>query len=110
MLTAVTEAHGNHGRCPRTTSSSAVGHENGQRHIGTPQEEETATAAVSDPWIRIRSPKGSPSLMSEALESGSHLRMTEKVEGPVWFGMIGIRVAMATHYGCVVFEGVSRKT
>lgn len=94
----------------RTTWSSAVGHENGQRHIGTPQEEETATAAVSDPWMRTRSPKGSPSLVSEGPESGSHLRMTEKVEGPVWFGMIGIRVAMATHCGCVVCYCVFRKT
>lgn len=72
----------------RTTSSSAEGHENGQRHIGTPQEEKTTIAAGSDTWMRTRSPKGSPCLVREGLESERHLRMTENTEGPVWFRIL----------------------
>lgn len=63
-----------------------MGHED--RDTGTPpQEEETATAAALDPWMRTRNPKGSPRLVSEGLESGSHLRVTENMEGPAWFGI-----------------------
>lgn len=57
-----------------------------KRHLGTLEEEETAAAAASDPWMRTGRPEGAPRLVSGDLESGRLLRTTERGDGPGWFG------------------------